>query len=72
MTVVNPRMTPLSSIRSTRRLTAGADRFTRCPISANVALACSAKLGQNAFVGLVQTVHDASTQQSYAVADLTQ
>ena len=34
MTVVKPLMTPLSSIRSTRRLTAGADKFTFSPISA--------------------------------------
>src|ERR1700694_4567617 len=40
--VVKPRITPLSSMRSTRLLTAGADRFTRSPISANVARAWSA------------------------------
>src|ERR1700728_2753469 len=42
MTLLKPLITPLSSIRSTRRLTAGADNRTRSPISANVARACRA------------------------------
>ena len=62
-TVVKPRMTPLSSMRSTRRLTAGADRFTRCADLGERRPGMLGELGENALVGLVQTVHD----HSYAI-----
>ena len=61
MTVVKPRMTPLSSIRSTRRLTAGADRFTRCADLGERRTGVLGELGQNPLVGVVQPVHMHST-----------
>ena len=57
MTVVKPRITPLSSIRSTRRLTAGRRQVHPLPDLGERGPRMLGQLGQNALVGLVQTVH---------------
>ena len=55
--MVKPLITPLSSIRSTRRFTAGADRFTVLPDLGEGGPRMLGQLGEDALIGVVQAVH---------------
>jgi hypothetical protein len=59
MTVVKPRMSPWSSIRSTRRF-AGARQVTPRTDLGEGRARVVGQLGQDPFVGVVETVHQGS------------